>query len=411
MVAIHMFGVVIGFSVKTLSADDFSDFSGFAVKLKNSDDPISQFLQVQLSQSTKDLLSNYNGDFSSSNAFRGVLMEEINEVLQNVSIYDETRFSEIELSADIRQLAMENPKGLELVRLNLLLLSAAYPQDINEELSAVSGEVTVGLIVILRAMFRRLLRGFSTNILQTTIGTFGRTSARAVTRRFVRFVGRILFGSIMQENPDEAKGEKKQKLKKATPLRQMISLTLGLVGLCLSFWGILYVVPRETAQALIGSRGLSELEAVVLAGMPLLVYAFLHKSLGKFLGVKTAYHTEIDGLFLQAYFTGAGSFLPMTTDVEYYGDEKLHFKLASCALIGMFLAFVLCYLVGSVLGLASLNFLSSMFLIYGFVYCFPIQPLEGYIVWSRSKLLWLAIALPILIAFANFVDGAFGDIL
>ena len=91
MVAIHMFGVVIGFGVKTLSADDFSDFGSFAVKLKNSDDPISQFLQVQLSQSTKDLLSNYNGDFSSSNAFRGVLMEEINEVLQNVSIYDEER--------------------------------------------------------------------------------------------------------------------------------------------------------------------------------------------------------------------------------------------------------------------------------------------------------------------------------
>ena len=272
-------------------------------------------------------------------------------------------------------------------------------------------EINVGLIVILRAMLRRLLRGFSTNILQTTVGTFGRTSARAITRRFVRFIGRILFGSIMQDNSEETKDKKKQKPKEATFWRQTISLTLGFVGLCLSFWGILQVVPEETVEALIGSAGLSEMEAVILAGVPLLVYAFLHKSFGKRFGVKTAYKTEVDGLFLQAYFTGAGSFLPMTTDVEYYGDVKDHCKLASSALIGMFLASCLCLAVGHIFDLASFHFLGSMFLIYCFVYCFPIQPLEGHIVWSRSRLLWLAIAIPILLAFANFMDVAFGDIL
>lgn len=411
MIAIHMFGIAIEPDKKSLSDNDFGNFSAFAIKLKSADDSLSQFLKDQLKQSTRDLLSNYDGTLLSSHALRDVLIEELNEMLESFSIYDEVRFDGVELSAEIKQLMMQNPEGSELVRLNLLLLKAAYPEEIKKAGNGVSEEVTVGLIVILRAMFRRLLRGFSTNILQTTIGTFSRTSARTVTRRFVRFIGRILFGSIMQENPKEAEYKKTQKSSKATPLKQTVSLTLGFVGLCLSFWGILHVVPPETVEVLVGSRGLSELEAAILAGVPLLMYAFLHKSLGKYLGVQTAYNTEIDGLVLQGYFTGAGSFLPMTTDVEYYGDKKSHFKLAGWALVGMFFSFALCYTAGNILGLASLDFLGSMFLIYSFVYCFPIQPLEGHIVWSRSKLLWLAIALPILFAFANFMDGAFGDIL
>ena len=265
--------------------------------------------------------------------------------------------------------------------------------------------------MILRATFRRLLRGFSINILQTTIGTFGRTSARAVTRRFVRFIGRILFGSVVQDQSELSENQKEEKVKKVTFLNQITSLILGFVGLCLSFWGILHVIPPETAEALIYSKGLSEFQAVVLAGIPLLAYAFLHKFFGKQFGVQTGYTTQIDGLLLQGYFTGAGSFLPMTTDIQYYGDTKVHHKLASTSLIGMFLLFVLFYVTGEVLDMADLNFLGSMFLIYCFVFSFPIEPLEGYIIWSHNRLLWLSIVLPIVLAFANVMDGAFGDIL
>ena len=127
--------------------------------------------------------------------------------------------------------------------------------------------------------------------------------------------------------------------------------------------------------------------------------------------MQTAYRTEIDGLVLQAYFTGAGSFLPMTTDVEYYGDKQTHCKLACAALIGMFALFGIFFIAGEVLNMSSLNFLGSMLLIYCFVYCFPIEPLEGHIIWSHSKLLWLAISIPILAAFVGCMDSAFGDIL
>ena len=283
--------------------------------------------------------------------------------------------------------------------------------DINND---APGEVTVGLIVILRATFRRLLRGLSVNIMQTTVGTFGRTSARTVTRRFVKFVGRVLFGSILQDSVDEEEEEKprqKSKIPEYSFLKQLVSLILGFVGLCLSFWGILHVIPAEKVEILVGSKGLSYLEAVVLAGIPLLAYALIHVTFGRMFGVRTTYCTEIDGLLLQGYFTGAGSFLPMTTDIEYHGEEKAKCKLAVSALLGMLSLFGFFYVAGEMLDMGTLNFLSSMFLIYCFVYCFPIEPLEGYIIWSHNKLVWAAVTLPILLAFMNCMDSTFGDIL
>ena len=80
-----------------------------------------------------------------------------------------------------------------------------YESDIHLKNES-TGEITVGLAVILRATTRRLFRGISTNIMRTTVGAFGRTSARAVTRRFVKFVGGILFSSIVQESMDRQDG-------------------------------------------------------------------------------------------------------------------------------------------------------------------------------------------------------------
>ena len=312
-------------------------------------------------------------------------------------------------------------KNYEIVIVTLVLLATMFLPMFLIHFFSVSlelgkeapGEVTVGLIVILRVTARRLLRGLSFNIMQTTIGTFGRTSARTVTRRIVKFVGRILFGSIMQdhlENSDEGNKSGK-KPKEPSIWLQLFSIALGFVGLCLSFWGILHVIPPEQAESLVGSRGLSEFEAVVLAAVPLLAYAFLHWLFGKKFGVNTTYCTEVDGLLLQGYFTGAGSFLPMTTDVEYHGEKEANCKLAVSALLGMFLLFIIFFVAGVVLNMASLNFLGSMFLVYCFVYSFPIEPLEGHIIWSQRKLLWVAVAAPILLAFMNCLDSAFGDIL
>jgi hypothetical protein len=279
---------------------------------------------------------------------------------------------------------------------------------------AATGELTVGIAVILRATARRLLRGASSGLLRTTIGALGRTSARALTRRSIKFTGRLLFSSVVQASVHE----EAHSVGAMEPSRgsQVLALVSGFVGLCLSFLGILYVVGPEFLDRLGVGSSLTTLEVVLLAGSPLLAYAGLHSILGRWFGVRTTYRTEIDGLLLQAYFTGAGSFLPLTTDVEYEGDERGKRSVAAGSILGMFVIHLLLMGGGEVAGAgwsgsARLEFAGSMFLVYAFVYCFPIKPLEGYFVWSSSKLQWILVTLPILVAFLTWLPPEFGEIL
>jgi len=283
--------------------------------------------------------------------------------------------------------------------------------SVDESAGKATGEVTVGIAVILRATARRLLRGASTNFLRTTAGAFGRTSARAATRRFVKFTGRLFFSSVVQGSVEEARGSESVEKKGSELLFQGLALVLGFGGLCLSFYGILRVVPAEVERELLGPAGLGRLDAVLLAGVPLLVYASLHQAFGRLFGVRARYRTEIDGLLLQGYFTGAGSFLPLTTDVDYEGGEAGKRNLAVASLLGMLALSALLEWIGNATGSEHLRFLGPMFLVYAFVYCFPIKPLEGHFVWAASKRLWLLVAVPILATFLLRLPDSFGEIL
>ena len=270
-------------------------------------------------------------------------------------------------------------------------------------------EVTVGIAVILRATARRLLRGASSNLMRTTAGALGRTSARAFVRRIVKFTGRLFFSSMVQQAAEE--GEETDEARPATRKSQFVALGVGFVGLCLSFWGILQVTSEEVIAKIMGTAELGTFEVVILAGLPLLAYAGLHQLFGRLVGVGTRYRTEIDGLLLQAYFTGAGSFLPLTTDVDYEGTERGKGLMATVSILGMFVIHLVLVLAGEQLGSDHLVFLGYMFLIYAFVYVFPIKPLEGHFIWSVSRWQWLLITLPILGSFLYWLPSEFGEIL
>lgn len=297
-----------------------------------------------------------------------------------------------------------------LVTMFLPMVAIHYFGASVEPGGAAGGEVTVGIAVILRATARRFLRSASTNFMRTTVGAFGRTSARAATRRFVKFAGRLFFSSVVQQSVDEADGVE-SRVERPGLLHQILSLSMGFAGLCLSFFGILHVVEPEVAQNIMGSAGLGQFELVLLAGVPLLAYAMLHQIFGRLFGVRATYRTEIDGLLLQGYFTGAGSFLPLTTDVEYEGKPEGKRNLAVTSLLGMLVLHGLFVWIGNSTGSEHMKFLGPMFLIYSFVYCFPIKPLEGHFIWSSSKLLWVLVTVPILTAFMVSLPPAFGEIL
>jgi len=294
-----------------------------------------------------------------------------------------------------------------------LFLIHRYQTGVIEGVPEGAGEATVGIAVILRATARRLLRAGSSNILRTTLGAYMRAAARAATRRVARFAGRIIFGSVTSKVIREAVVEEdsdgtEPPIKKVDNL---IAVLVGFGGLILSFWGILLITRSVGGEAVTTSKGLSFLLASLLAGVPMLVYALLNLLGAKLCDVRIRFRTAVDGLILQGYFTGAGSFLPMTTDVEYHGTTRRNAGVAAISLAGMYLIHLGLQFAAGQTDSYVVSFLSTMFLIYCFVYSFPIKPLEGQNLWAASKLLWLLFWIPILFSFVRSLPPDFAAIL
>ena len=148
-----------------------------------------------------------------------------------------------------------------------------------------------------------------------------------------------------------------------------------------------------------------------LMAAPLLVHALVTTLAARATGVGVTFRTQLDGLLLQGYFTGAGSFLPLATDVEYRGDEAAKARTATIALLSLLAVHLVLAAVGRGLGLYPFTFAGAAVLMYCFVFSFPLAPLEGHHLWQRSKLLWLAVWLPTLVAFLANMPDVFAEVL
>lgn len=88
---------------------------------------LSQNLLKNFSAPTQELLNRYSSGIL-SDELQVALIWELNQILRGLSWYDRELFSQIELSQETQQLLDSNPQGDNLVRLNRLLLEAAYPE-------------------------------------------------------------------------------------------------------------------------------------------------------------------------------------------------------------------------------------------------------------------------------------------
>lgn len=328
-------------------------------------------------------------------------------------------------------------------------------QQLAEEAQQRKMEVTVGVAVILRAAVRRLLRSGSSAALRTTFGAFTRAAARTFTRRLVKIAARTVMAfvtkQVTQSFADDRRTERDEQNEDESPRYQSFAWAVGLgfIGLAASFWGVMQLNPRgaqmsaaveavsivqeaSAAQGAIAddveTRELDEraeefaaeaahpvakipdfasreanhaglIWAALLAAAPLPIYAGIVWVACAWLGVKVGYRTSIDGLLLQGYFTGAGSFLPLTTDIEFEGERKRVTTVAVIALAAAYGLHLILTALGQAYGHELLEFTGAMFLVYCFVFSFPIPPLEGFYIWKTSKLLWLVVWIPILISF------------
>ena len=255
-------------------------------------------------------------------------------------------------------------------------------------------EVAVGIAVILRTTFRRLLRAGTSNLLRTSLGAFTRTTARTFTRRLVRVTGRFFVGILSVKGLRQVDADGPTAAEKWS--YSFASLALGVLALTLSFWFIAEKQSPET-QVQVTQNGVVPLAlTALLSAVPLLVYVVIGFVTAWVWGARIRVHTAFDGLLLQGYFTGAGSFLPMTTDLEYEGAGENAWKISTVTLASLYLIHLALTLVPDS---HAAGLLAAFFLIYCFVYSFPIRPLEGFAIWNRSKLLWVILWVPILISF------------
>jgi hypothetical protein len=269
-------------------------------------------------------------------------------------------------------------------------------------------EVTVGIAVIIRATARRLLRTGAQNVLRTTFGAFTRTTVRTFTRRFIRMSLKPIALSVTRGIRHPGGAEAAQPPQGSS----WLAVLLGYVGLTFSFWGVLLIVRHESPQtvsSIVG--GIPPIAASLLAAFPILVYSLLTQLYARWFRVRLHFQTQLDGLLLQAYFTGAGSFLPLTTDVDYRGSSRNKTRVATLTLMSMLILHLVLHWLGWLWNWEIMRFCGATFLVYCFVYAFPLRPLEGHYIWTRSKLLWFFVWAPILVLFVMDMPEAFTEIL
>ncbi|MGA2788463.1 MAG: DUF2723 domain-containing protein [Verrucomicrobiota bacterium] len=122
-------------STSWFTGKDFSNLPALAAQLRPGDkqDPLSQWLFQNLGKPTQDLITGK----ASETRLRPALAADLNRLLEAGPIYDANRFTQVKISDYLQQFIAQNPQGDTRIRLNRLLLEAAYPDDIAKSLGGV----------------------------------------------------------------------------------------------------------------------------------------------------------------------------------------------------------------------------------------------------------------------------------
>jgi tetratricopeptide (TPR) repeat protein len=122
-------------STSWFTGKDFTNLPAFAAALRPGDkqEPLSKWLFQNLSKPAQDLITG-KGD---ETRLRAGLVADLNRLLEAGPIYDTTRFARVKISDYLQQFIAQNPQSDTRIRLNRLLLEAAYPDEIVKSLGGV----------------------------------------------------------------------------------------------------------------------------------------------------------------------------------------------------------------------------------------------------------------------------------
>ncbi len=122
-------------STSWFTGNDFTNLPAFVAKLRPGDkqDPLSQWLFHNLGKPTQNLITAKGNE----SQLRPALAADLNHLLEAGPIYDANRFAQVKLSSYLQQFIAQNPQSDTRIRLNRLLLEAAYPDEIAKSLGGV----------------------------------------------------------------------------------------------------------------------------------------------------------------------------------------------------------------------------------------------------------------------------------
>ncbi len=113
-----------------LRLSDLNDPGVFLAKIKSADDPVSLHLNESLSGNTQMVLAGYDISTAPSLKLQKTVLDDINAAVKSASLYEESRFQDINLRPEATALLGQNVKKYALIRLNRMLLEDAYPDDL-----------------------------------------------------------------------------------------------------------------------------------------------------------------------------------------------------------------------------------------------------------------------------------------
>ena len=116
------------------SPGHFKNFPALVRRLQKHSDGVSIYLWGRLPEHARKQLRRFAGPqkatFVQSQGLAHTLSNELNEILLGPSIFTEESFKDVVLPKNTEKLLEKKPRGFHLVRLNRLLLEAAYGSEI-----------------------------------------------------------------------------------------------------------------------------------------------------------------------------------------------------------------------------------------------------------------------------------------
>jgi tetratricopeptide (TPR) repeat protein len=122
-------------STSWFTGKDFTNLPALVAQLRPGDkqDPLSKWLFQNLDKPAQDLIAGKGNE----SHLRTTLAAGLNRLLEAGPIYDTGRFAQVKISDYLQQFLAQNPQGDTRIRLNRLLLEAAYPDEIVKSLGGV----------------------------------------------------------------------------------------------------------------------------------------------------------------------------------------------------------------------------------------------------------------------------------